>query len=239
MDGWQSRTAVTLDVDWAPDYAIDHVAGLLAGSGVAATWFITHASPALTRLRERVDLFELGIHPNFLEGSTQGDTPEEVLDHCLSLVPEARSMRTHALVQSSPLLALVRQRTPVNVDSSLFLPRARAIEPVDYPLATGAMTRIPYLWEDDAEMYRSPPDWHPAALARAAEGLAVFCFHPIHVFLNSVAMEPYRSLRGASEDEAAARRHPGEGSGTAFTGLLDALTADGRARGARLSELAR
>ncbi len=144
-------------------------------------------------------------------------------------------MRTHGLVQSSALLSLVRATTPIATDVSLFLPHARGLAPVEYPLETGTLIRIPYLWEDDAEMWRLRPDWRTEALARSAGGIAVFCFHPIHVFLNSPDMRAYRSLGGATEDEAASLRHTGEGAGTAFAELLGALRG---ARGARISELA-
>ncbi|HEY8645027.1 MAG TPA: hypothetical protein VIL77_04030 [Gaiellaceae bacterium] len=66
---------LTLDVDWCPDSAIDDVAELLIERDVPATWLVTHTSPAIDRLRLRADLFELGIHPNFLPGSTHGRMP--------------------------------------------------------------------------------------------------------------------------------------------------------------------
>jgi hypothetical protein len=226
------RTAITLDVDWAPDDVVDDVAARLIGSAVRATWFVTHASPAIERLGRQPDLFELGIHPNFGMGSTHGDTPEAVLDHCMALVPEARSMRTHGLVQSSALLALVRGRTPITTDASLFLPRARAVETVSYPLATGALRRVPYIWEDDAEMYRTEPSWDAWELANRVQGLAVFNFHPIHVALNSADMGAYESLKergleDVSRDAIAALRNAGEGAGTAFDALLDGLAGSG------------
>src|SRR5207244_3974947 len=80
------------------------VAEQLMASQVRATWFVTHMSPAISRLRRNPELFELGIHPNFLPGSTHGDTPDAVLRHCRALVPDAVSMRTHCLVQSTLLL---------------------------------------------------------------------------------------------------------------------------------------
>jgi len=83
--------AITLDVDWAPDFVIEDVAELLINSSVRATWFVTHASSAIDDLRKRPDLFELGIHPNFLPGSTQGADVDSVLNHCMSLVPDAVS----------------------------------------------------------------------------------------------------------------------------------------------------
>src|SRR5215467_8520985 len=95
---------LTFDIDWAPDFMIDHVAGILVEARVRATWFVTHSSDAIDRLREHPDLFELGIHPNFLPGSSHGSSPQEVLQTCMTIVPEAQSFRTHSLVQSTPLL---------------------------------------------------------------------------------------------------------------------------------------
>jgi hypothetical protein len=234
------RTAITLDVDWAPDHAIDDVAATLIDAGVAATWFVTHASPAIDRLRERPDLFELGIHPNFLPGSTHGDSPEAVLDHCMELVPEARSMRMHGLVQSSALLALARGTTPIEVDATLFLPRARAAEALPYPLSTGTLSRVPFIWEDDAEMYRVAADWDAWAVANHVAGLAVFNFHPIHVVLNSADMRAYESLKprgigSVTREDVAELRAFWPGAGTAFDGLVGALAGK---RGRLVSELA-
>src|SRR4028119_935918 len=95
----QPRVAITLDVDWAPDFVIDSVAETLRRARVKCTWFVTHPSPAVDRLRRHPELFELGVHPNFLPGSTQGATAADVLNYCRRLVPDARSMRTHSLVQ--------------------------------------------------------------------------------------------------------------------------------------------
>jgi hypothetical protein len=240
VTGPGGRTAITLDVDWAPDEVVDDVAARLIKSEVCATWFVTHASPAIERLRQRPDLFELGIHPNFGPESTHGDTPEAVLDHCMALVPEARSMRTHGLVQSSALLALVRGHTPVRTDASLFLPHAGAVETVAYPLATGVLRRVPYVWEDDAEMYRTEPSWDAWELAKRVHGLAVFNFHPIHVALNSADMRAYESLKerglaNVSRDAVVALSGSGDGARTAFESLLDGLAGSG---GRVISELA-
>jgi peptidoglycan/xylan/chitin deacetylase (PgdA/CDA1 family) len=69
----ENRVCVTLDVDWASDAMIDQTARILLEHEVPATWFITHASAAVDRLRDHPELFELGIHPNFLPGSTHGE----------------------------------------------------------------------------------------------------------------------------------------------------------------------
>src|SRR5260370_36233031 len=84
---------LTLDIDWAPDFVIDHVAQRLIEHQVCATWFVTHASPAVDRLRRRPDLFELGIHPNFFPGSTQSQEPRQDLKFCLDLDSQPRRLR--------------------------------------------------------------------------------------------------------------------------------------------------
>ena len=95
---------ITIDVDWGPDYMIERMADALIERNVRATWLVTHGSSAIDALRGCPDLFELGIPPNFQPGSSHGSIPEEVADHCMSLVPSARCVRTHGLVQSTRLL---------------------------------------------------------------------------------------------------------------------------------------
>ena len=126
------KAAVTFDIDWAPDCAIDFAANLLAERGVKSTWFVTHLSPAVERLRSCPDLFELGIHPNFMPKSSHGVEPEQVLKTCMEFVPEAVSVRTHGLLQSGSLFDLVMSLTPVTFDVSLFHPRALQIEVIKY-----------------------------------------------------------------------------------------------------------
>jgi hypothetical protein len=190
--------ALTFDVDWAPDDAIDEVADLLLRHGARATWFATHASPALERLRGNADAFEIGIHPNFQEGSTHGRTPSEVLRYCTDIIPDARSMRTHGLLQSGALLNEVLERTNIVTDVSLFLPGVEGIQPFLYPIRPTRLVRIPFYWEDDVELQMPGPDWEGDRLFRA-KGLKVLNFHPIHVALNSSTPVAYQRLKNASQ----------------------------------------
>lgn len=166
------QVALTLDIDWAPDAAIDFVREMLVAHGARATFFVTHASPAVDRLRERPDLFELGVHPNFLEGSSHGRSFEDVLAYCMQLVPDAISVRTHALVQSTPLYATLLRTTPLRLDTSIHLPHARQVEPVEYQWAGTTLLRVPYVWEDDLEMLRDQPDWAMHRVLDAGGGFA-------------------------------------------------------------------
>jgi Polysaccharide deacetylase len=228
---------ITLDIDWAPDFAIDLAADLLAEQSVKATWFVTHASPAIDRLAVRPDLFELGIHPNFSPGSTHGDTPHAVLAHCLSLVPGARSMRAHSLFASSPLLNVVAAETPLEAELSIFLPGAAGLAPVPYTFEGRTVYRIPFYWEDDYEYGLERPSWDVEAHLGEAPGLKIFNFHPVHVYLNSRNGRAYDDLKTRSgplarlpEEMAKPLVYEAAGTRTLFSALLSRLAAHGRGR---------
>lgn len=227
------RAAITLDTDWAPDAAIAECAKILVDANVRATWFVTHESAAITALREHPELFEIGIHPNFLAGSSQGATPDAVLAWCMRMVPDAISMRTHALVQSTPLLENVLQKTPIRCDASLLLSYASHVEPIEYQWRGTTLLRIPYVWEDDIEMLRDRPRWSTTK-ALAGRGLRVFDFHPIHVALNSSDFVRYEMLKAAvkplshaSIEDMRPFVNPARGARTAFVALVEQLSTEG------------
>lgn len=223
---------LTLDIDWAPDCAIDWVAQHLVQRKVRATWFVTHLSPAVSRLRDHPDLFELGIHPNFLPGSSHGSTIDAVLDHCMQLVPEASSLRSHALVQSTPILAHIMSATPITTDVSLFLPYTPFLRPLEYGTGDRPLLRLPYFWEDDVEMQQLKPCWRLRPLLDVGTGLKVFDFHPIHVYVNGADMAPYRQLTSSVrrlQDARASDFHrlvrPTNGTQSLFLELVEYLSA--------------
>ncbi len=235
-----SEVAITLDMDWVPDCVIDSVAELLTDAKVRSTWFVTHSSSAVDRLRARPELFELGIHPNFMEGSTHGANPLEVIHHCRQLVPEAVSMRTHGLAQSARLHQLVLAETDIWVDSSIFLPRMPHIVPVTYDRAETTLVRIPFYWEDYFEMERSESCWQLAG--HDTPGLQVFSFHPVHVYLNSSDPNNYAGVkeRGPLQQLSAAELAPfvqrGPGTRTMFHEVVRVMQSQGG--GSRLRDIA-
>lgn len=186
---------ITIDIDWAPDFAIDYVAEILIENNVKATWFVTHQSEAIEKLKTREDLFELGIHPNLLENSTHGKTADEVLAHILEIVPGAKSMRTHDLYQSSSFLAKASVDYGIAADLSLFLPRAANLVPHRIKWSGANLWRFPHFWEDDVEMSEDDPIWELSDERLDVPGLRIFDFHPVHIFLNTPKFEYYNDLK--------------------------------------------
>ena len=188
-------TLVTLDVDWAPDWMIEDVAERLVLANVRATFFATHDSPAIRALI-RNPLFEIGLHPNFLSGSSHGNTPDEIFKTLRSFLPEARSMRTHSLFQSEPLLGLCADRYNIEIDCSIHLPRVSHICPQAVILTDGGRTlvRVPHIFQDNMHIISNLP-WTFSAIGLMSPGWKVLNFHPVHVILNSSSLQPYEALK--------------------------------------------
>lgn len=239
MSTFESNVCVTIDIDWAPDFMIDQAAGIFAENNVPCTWFCTHANPALDRLRARSDLFELGIHPNFLPGSTHGDDMAAVLTHCLEIVPEAISSRSHAVVQSGRLLSHLVTQTPIRNECSTFLPEMPGLYPLHHQLQTGALNRVPFVWADDYHLCKTSPTWSAAPLVQSA-GLKVLTFHPVHIYLNSPSIAYYDNARPVvatgDQDLIDAQVFEGDGIGTIFRELCTIL--DAQSDNLRLSRIA-
>ena len=186
---------LTFDVDWAPDWMIEEVSEILLENRVKSTWFVTHASPAIERLRSRKELFELGIHPNLLEGSEHGGSESEVLKHVLDIVPECESMRTHGLYQSTRFLKKAAEDFGIKTDVSIYLPGSQHIAPHRLVFEKVVLIRIPFFWEDDLEMFEKSPCWRLSDPKFKVPGLKVMNFHPVHIMTNNPDSGAYRSLK--------------------------------------------
>lgn len=221
----------TVDIDWAPDFMIDEMAQEFSKYGVKCTWFVTHPSAAIDRLKQN-PLFELGIHPNFLLGSSHGSTEDEVMEYCMKLLPDAKVVRTHALYQHSNLLWKMRNRYAIEVDCSLFLPMTPNIVPhtACHSAAETPLVRIPFIWEDDVECLRPNPSWNLPDDFWSTSGIKMFNFHPFYVGINETDFSRYnrvktdlckvKKLFELTPEELAPFMSTQRGAGTFFRGLL-------------------
>lgn len=173
---------LTFDVDWAPDWVIEHTVRLLRAYNIKSTWFVTHESPAIKRLLDN-DLVEVGIHPNFLPGSTQGTSARNILNNLTKAFPTAKAIRTHAMAYSAHL-AKAFAEYGLLIDSSIYLGGMANIQPfiTQYDNET-KIARLPYFWSDDGELTYKPKFEVPETI-----GMKILCFHPIHVYLNTQSM---------------------------------------------------
>ena len=163
---------LTFDVDWAPDYVIDYVAEKLIKLKIKSTWFITHNSSSIQKLSNN-PLFEIGLHPNFHINSTQGKGIENILKNLKKICGNAKSIRTHGLLQSSEIF-LKFNKYGIQNDVSILFSNQPHIMP--HYSKFFKITRIPYYWEDDVEMEEEYL-WSLSNSFLHGDGLKIFNFH--------------------------------------------------------------
>ena len=84
----------TMDVDWASDTVIRYAVQYFQNRGIPFTLFFTHKSPYIETL-VKTNAVPYGIHPNFIQPSSQGKNKTEVIDYCMNHFPKVKVFRSH------------------------------------------------------------------------------------------------------------------------------------------------
>lgn len=212
---------LSFDIDWAHDDILTDTFNLLRDTGVASTWFVTHNTPLLQQLRS-LSGTELGIHPNFnpvLDGLAvdSENTAEKVIQKVLSIVPEARAIRSHSLTQNERLVDLFRLSGLTHISNS-FVPHGCGFETRPFQI-WDEMVVVPHCWQDNVALKMSLPF---PTVEELNSGFHVFDFHPIHVFLNTEHLDRYERTRLLHQkpEELIKHRYEGEGTRTRLLQLL-------------------
>ena len=219
---WKGKVFLTFDIDWCEDFVLEPLLTWLNERMVKATFFVTHETPLLEQMR-RDDRFELGIHPNFnrlLEGNElREEGYREIVARCLDIVPEAVSVRSHSLTSSSRILSACFE-SGLRFDCNQFTPWWARIDLRPYRSWCSPMIHVPHFWEDDLNMSYGA-GWEVSQMF-GVNGLRVFDFHPIHVFLNTEVLDRYENSRDDHRNQRRLVKHRNRGpTGTAeFLGAL-------------------
>ena len=229
VNDWSSMPYLTFDIDWAHDDVLSDCIDIVENYRVAATWFATHDTELMSRFRSNMS-FEIGIHPNFnklLSGNDgAGRDAAEVVDRIMSIIPEAKCVRSHSTTNSSFLREIFVNRSLTH-ECNTFIPAQSNISLKPYRLWSDLVS-VPYSWEDDVHILyesigvpqKSPRD---IAMDTSDRGLKVFDFHPIHVFLNTESLERYERTRHLHQNPKELKKHRYQSIGTRsrFIELLD------------------
>lgn len=183
---------LTSDVDWASDDCIEDMAAAVGEFAIRPVFMATGKSKVLDRLL-REDQIEVGLHPNFLPGSSHGTDVESVIDHVVGLYPDAATFRSHCFVDSSHISAAMIARG-FRYDSNLCLYMQSNIVPLRH---SSGLVRLPVFWEDDDHWAWCNGEWNLDAVFAdfLAPGLKIFNVHPFNFALNIPNGEAYRAAK--------------------------------------------
>ena len=226
-----SPLCFTTDIEWAPDWAIRDLFVLADEYGVPLTPFLTHRSEYLASrfgMRDVISSGDVGLHPNFLPGSTHGASVDQVIATTKALWPDAVSFRSHCFYDDTRMLRRMAD-AGFRYDSNLFA----FLQPMLAPLRTVAATvRLPVFWEDDVHS-ANRLSWEAGALRASFEtpGLKIVNVHPVRVALNvpdEAFHESHRTLQSAADVDPRAEAHRGKGTRTYLEELFAYASAGAR-----------
>jgi hypothetical protein len=190
---FSGKVFLTFDVDWASDEIVSDTLDILHDFNVESTWFITHESDVLERLRSDQRI-EVGIHPNFNpfldNGKLFHKSSKEVIANLLQVAPEATAVRSHSLSTSSKLKAEFRE-FGLTHHCNLLIPFTSGNTIWPFYEHFG-LIEVPHQWEDDVHSSISTEETFKHL---SKNEFTVFDFHPIHVFLNSNGNENYKATK--------------------------------------------
>ena len=216
----------TADQDWAPEWAIEALLDATVLQDVPLHLFLTNPSPAVQAAAADSRL-TLGIHPNFLPGSTHGATPEAVIASCMALAPGADTFRCHSFFEYTRVLGMLFA-SGFRADSNLGLFGQPALVPLVH--CTGLL-RFPVFFEDDVFLNLADGGLSLAPLAAGARapGLKIINVHPSLIGLNAPSQAYYDGMRARLFGDPGARAdaHAGRGARGVLGELIELARASG------------
>lgn len=170
-----------MDIDWVPDEVLQYSIELLSSYDIRATLFMTH--------KTKVDLkeHEIAIHPHFASLDLASYVKRSLDDF-----PDAKGLRSHSLFFSEHLRAIYKQYG-IEYQSNVMIYLQSRISPFWISSTT---VELPIYWMDRFYLeIEQHPGFHTEQLNLNSEGLKIFCFHPIHIFLNTEKLDRYEEAK--------------------------------------------
>ena len=206
----KNNVVISLDTDWANDFILDFCVNHIIKNGARAVFFSTNRSEVLASI-DSLD-FEIGIHPNFYNSLNNFEKPILELKN---IYPEAIGGRSHGLFCSSNILSLYKKHG-LKYESNNFLYLHPNLCPT---IRFEDFYSIPFFWSDDKFLENNSKDKNNHL---DIQGLKVYNFHPIHLFLNSPNYKFYEDNKEHYHDHSVLeqRRYKGYGMLNYFTNIL-------------------
>lgn len=182
----------TADLDWASETVLGMFYEQMEASGIAPHTFVTHKSGIVDSLLAQKRI-EAGIHPNFLPGSSHGNSFTEVIENCIRMVPESWIYRSHRAFSVTDTSHLLRERYGHKASSNIITILQERIKPL---LHESGMLELPVFFEDGTHLYNKL-DLH---LDRYREkfttpGLKIINMHPMNFIINPATIGYMRNIK--------------------------------------------
>ncbi|HQH49987.1 MAG TPA: hypothetical protein PLA08_01115 [Candidatus Cloacimonadota bacterium] len=139
----------TSDVDWASEAVLEEYLAVVSDLDVHPTLFVTHRSDEVEKyyLAGKIDR---GLHPNFMNGSSHGNSFDEVAETCVQFAPEAYGFRSHRAFDVTDVTHLMFNKYGFKYVSHQITIMQPFIRPI---LHESGLINYPVFFEDGTHLY--------------------------------------------------------------------------------------
>ncbi len=182
----------TSDIDWASEAVLKNFFDEMDSLEISPTLFVTHESEIIEQ-RFTEGKADRGIHPNFLPGSSQGNSFKEVIETCIKFAPETQAIRSHRLFDVTDITHMLKDQYNFKYISNLGTIMHNGIRPI---LHESGLVHFPIFFEDGTHLWNQL-DLDPSAYSNLflSPGIKIISFHPMNYVFNSPSIKYMRSIK--------------------------------------------
>jgi hypothetical protein len=189
----------TADIDWASEDVLKIFYELLGSAGIWPHTFVTHKSDIVDFLVSEKKI-ETGIHPNFLPGSSHGNSFTEVIESCLKIVPESWIYRSHRAFSVTDTSHLLKEKYSHKVSSNVVTILQQNIQPV---LHESGLIEFPIFFEDGTHLYNKLDLNINSYIEKfTSPGIKIINMHPMNFVINPSTSGYMRSIKDTLSRDA-------------------------------------
>lgn len=189
----------TSDIDWASEAVMEEYFLQIEKFNINPTLFVTHSSDVIDE-KFKQNKIERGIHPNFLQGSSHGNTFDEIVQTCIKFAPEAKTFRSHRLFDVTDITHLLKDKYDFKYVSNLGTILQTGIRPV---LHESGLLHFPIFFEDGTHLWNKLDlnINHYEKLLKSS-GIKIISFHPMNFVFNSNSISYMRGIKDSMSRES-------------------------------------
>ena len=182
----------TSDIDWASEAVMREYFTIVNDLDIKLTLFVTHNSNEIQHNYEKGKI-QRGIHPNFMNGSSHGNSFKEVAETCIKFAPEAYGFRSHRAFEVTDITHLMHNEFNfiyVSHQITVFQPNVKPI------LHESGLINFPVFFEDGTHLYNKLDlDFKRYKNLLLNPGIKIISFHPMNLVFNSPNLSFMRSIK--------------------------------------------
>lgn len=188
----------TSDIDWASEDVMKDYFDIVNNLDIKPTLFVTHHSDIIDKYY-RMGQIERGIHPNFMNGSSHGNSFKEIVETCIKYAPEAYGFRSHRAFDVTDITHLLKNEYNFKYVSHQITILQNYIRPI---LHESGLINFPVFFEDGTHLYNQLDlDFKKYIKLFSEPGIKIISFHPMNFVFNSPTLSYMRNIKDSLSRE--------------------------------------